>query len=217
MGPKRIVRLMFAAIVALSSAATAQSVTGHAVPGNTDAIIEELVSTPDFGTIYIADGAGDGTVLNDRPATAVKNIVKLQDAAIPVLIRHLDDMRLTSARYRGGVYWNDPVAVPVGYVCLDILSQIVRDNKVLFVQGRRDCDSDGVGACIQPAYYFDSFNYVRKGKSITPGRQVTIVKHNWEYARRRGLVRFRFPSWLERYRSTYFAATASDGNTAMEA
>jgi len=138
--------------------------------GNTDAVIDELASTPDFGIVYIADGAGDGTVLTERPSEAVKKIVMLQDAAIPVLIRHLDDMRPTSAKYKGGAYWDDPIAVPVGYVCLDILSQIVRDNKVLFVQGRRDCDFDGVGACIQAPYYFDPFNYTKSGGSLVPSR-----------------------------------------------
>lgn len=217
MASKHVVRVMFATIAALCSAVAAQNVGGPAAPRHTDAIIEGLVSTPDFGIIYIADGAGDGTVLNDKPSTSVKNVVKVQDAAIPVLIRHLDDMRLTSARYKGGTYWNNPIAVPVGYVCLDILGQIVRDNRALFVQGRRDCDFDGVGACIQPAYYFDPFDYTMNGKRITPGKQVMIAKRNWEYARRRGLVKFRFPSWLERYRSSYFAIATPAGNTAMRA
>lgn len=206
---------MIFAVSALLHCAMAAQNSLRTVPsndsGNTDAVIDELVATPDFGIVYVADGAGDGTVLNDRPSTAVKDIVKIKDAAIPILIRHLDDMRLTSARYKGGGYWNDPIAVPVGYVCLDILSQIVRDNKTLFVEGRRDCDLDGVGACIEPPYYFDPFNYTTNGKRVVPGKQVLIAKRNWEYARNRGLLKFRFPSSLERYTAAYSASEAPAG------
>jgi hypothetical protein len=179
-----------------------------------DVVIEELVSTRDFGVIYIADGAGDGTVLNEKPSAAVKNIVKLRGAAIPVLIRHLDDMRLTSAKYKGGVYWDNPIPVPVGYLCLDILSQIVRDSKRLFVQGRRDCDFDGIGACFQSRYYFDPFNYIKDGQSVLPGKQVLVAKHNWEHARERGLLTFRFPAWLERFSAAYSALATPAGGAA---
>jgi hypothetical protein len=85
--------VIFAISVTLCPVLAAQNVGTPAALGHTDAIIDGLVSTPDFGTIYIADGAGDGTVLNDKPSTAVKNIVKLQGAAIPVLIRHLEEAK----------------------------------------------------------------------------------------------------------------------------
>ncbi|MGB9071049.1 MAG: hypothetical protein WCC22_00125 [Terriglobales bacterium] len=174
--------------------------SGHEVP---EALVDELVSTPDFGIVYIADGAGDGTVLNDKPAGAVKKIVNLRDAAIPVLIRHLDDTRITSAKYKGGAYWDNPIAVPVGYLCLDILSQIVKDKKVLFVQGRRDCDFDGMGACIQSKYYFNPDDYSMRGERLLPGRKVLTAKRNWEAAQKAGLLKFRFPSWLSRFSAAY--------------
>ena len=169
----------------------------------TDAIIDELVSTPDFGIIYIADGAGDGTILNGTPAVSVKKIVSLQDKAIPLLIRHLDDTRITSALYKGGTHWSNPAAVPVGYLCLDILSQIVSDNKTLFVGGERDCDTDWMGSCIQPKYYFDPDAYSGQRNHLVPSRRVMSVQHNWEAAQRNGLLRFRFPSWLDRFKSAY--------------
>jgi hypothetical protein len=169
-----------------------------------DALIDELVSTPNFGVLYIADGAGDGTVLNGSPAPAVKKIVNLRDKAIPLLIRHLDDTRITSARYKGGTHWANPVAVPVGYLCLDILSQIVSGNKTLFVQGQRDCDFDGMGACIQSKYYFDPNAYsVSQSDHLLPNKKVLTVKGNWESARRIGMLKFSFPSWLERFKSAY--------------
>ena len=168
-----------------------------------DALVDELVSTPDFGVVYVADGAGDGTVLNDKPATAVRKIVNLRDAAIPLLIRHLDDTRVTSAKYKGGQYWDNPATVPVGYVCLDILSQIVNDNKVLFVQGRRDCDFDGMGACIQSKYYFSPDEYAVRNNRRFATAKVLAVKHNWETARQAGLLKFRFPSWLARFSAAY--------------
>lgn len=168
-----------------------------------DALVDELVSTPNFGTIYIADGAGDGTVLNERPAAVVRKIVGLHEAAIPLLIRHLDDVRPTSAKYKGGEHWNDPVSVPVGYLCLDILGQIVSDNKVLFVQGQRDCDYDGMGACFQPKYYFNPDDYSIQGARLIPSAKVLAVKKNWEIASRSRALKFRFPSWLERFSSAY--------------
>lgn len=172
-------------------------------PEEPDTLVDELASTPNFGTIYIADGAGDGTLLNERPAEAVKKIVGLRGAAIPLLIRHLDDGRPTSAKYKGGEHWNDPVSVPVGYLCLDILGQIVSDNRLLFVHGQRDCDYDGMGACFQPKYYFNPDEYSSKGEMFVPSAMVLTVKRNWELARRSGLLKFRFPSWLERFSAAY--------------
>ncbi|HZR65332.1 MAG TPA: hypothetical protein VFA85_09305 [Terriglobales bacterium] len=164
--------------------------------GTPEAILDELVSTPDFGIVYIADGAGDGTILNGKPAPAVRKIVNLHEAAIPLLIRHLDDTRLTSAKYKVGKHWAAPMAVPVGYLCLDILSQIVKDNKVLFVDGQRDCDYDGMGACFRP-------KYSRKGARLVAGGIVLAVKQNWMAARQAGLLKFRFPSWLDRFSAEY--------------
>jgi hypothetical protein len=173
---------------------------GQNVP---DALMDELVSTPDLGVVYVADGAGDGSVLNDKPVAAVKKIVNLREAAIPLLIRHLNDTRVTSAKYKGGEHWTTPIEVPVGYLCLDILSQIVNDKKVLFVHGRRDCDYDGMGACFQPKYYFNPDDYSMQGERLVPGRRVLAAKQNWEAARKAGLLKFRLPSWLGRFSAAY--------------
>jgi hypothetical protein len=166
-------------------------------------VIEELLSTPDFGIVYIADGAGDGSVLNETPAVAVKKIVALQSRAIPLLIAHLDDARETSAKYKGGAHWGNPIAVPVGYLCLDILSQLVVDNEILFIQARRDCDFDGMGACIQPKYYFNPDDYSLKAHHLVPDGRVLAAKRNWQRAYKTGMLKFRFPSWLARFSAAY--------------
>jgi hypothetical protein len=168
-----------------------------------ESLIDELVSTANFGVVYVADGAGDGSVLNDKPAAAVKKIVNLRGGAISLLIAHLDDTRLTSARYKGGKHWSDPAGVPVGYVCLDILSQIVKDNKILFVQGRRDCDFDGMGVCIEQKYYFNPDDYSFKGELLVPQKRVLSAKHNWQQVYKTGILEFRFPSWLSRFSAAY--------------
>jgi hypothetical protein len=166
-------------------------------------LVSRLISTPNLGLVYIADGAGDGSVLNTNPTSAVKDILALKEAAIPLLIRHLNDTRLTSARYQGGKYWKSPVEVPAGYICLDILSQIVQDKKQLFVTGHRDCEYDGMGACIRPSYYFRPEDLILMENQHANSNTVITTKKHWEQAYKTGLLKFRLPEWMvERNRTS---------------
>jgi hypothetical protein len=150
-----------------------------------DAALKVLVDA-DFGTVYADDGAGDGTVTykgeligsgpNVKPDPRVKAVVDLKSAAIPLLITHLDDPRPTRIRFQGK-------PVPLGHVALDILTHVIGETNTVFVQ---DCADDGLGACIQPAYYF------RPDASL---QQMKAVKQSWQKLNDvNGLV-FQYPSW----------------------
>ena len=75
--------------------------------GNSAKYIDALVSAPTLVT-YSDDGAADMTVMNvgtnemgfvERPLPAVRDLVRLGPGATPLLIAHLDDARLTSAKF----------------------------------------------------------------------------------------------------------------------
>jgi hypothetical protein len=80
----------------------------------------------------------------------VRAILDLEPSCIPVLVAHLDDQRLTSAKFDGGRFAHAPIQVPLGYICLDILLHATSGNAVHVA----DCADDGLGACVRSGYYF---------------------------------------------------------------
>src|SRR2546423_5108697 len=92
--------------------------------------IDALTSTSSLVT-YSDDAAADATI-TEHPSPEVRAIVKLRSRAIPLLIAHLDDARPTAAKFKEN-------SVPVGYVCLDILTHIVDAPRILI----KDCADDG--------------------------------------------------------------------------
>jgi hypothetical protein len=97
--------------------------------------------------------------------------VRLGSKAIPLLISHLDDTRLTSARFDP----NKRLAIPVGYVCLDILTGIIHAPRIV----TEECETDGLDACIAPGYFFRPDAYGRKGDRYIASRKVHQVKLKW--------------------------------------
>jgi hypothetical protein len=126
----------------------------------------------------------------ENPIQSVRNIVNLGAGAIPLLIAHLDDTRPTSAIFGT----NRPKPVLVGYVCLDMLTHIVRARGLLI----EDCADDGLGACIKDGYYFRPDAYIRDGKRYVARSDVRNVKLKWRQAFLKGLVKFRNPAWWKR-------------------
>jgi hypothetical protein len=154
-----------------------------------DSLIDALTSAPAL-VAYVEDGAAWMSVLDGSSAT-VKAIVSLGAEAIPLLISHLDDTRLTSATFDGGVTRGRPIRVPVGYLCLDILLEIVDDRAPVFI---KDCADDGLGACIEPDYYFRPDEYYPGAwKEYRAREGVRVVKRSWERAYRSKLLHFRSP------------------------
>jgi hypothetical protein len=156
--------------------------------------IDALVKAPKL-TTYSNDGAADATVTEvgsndmgivENPIQSVRDIVNLGANAIPLLIAHLDDTRLTSAIFDP----NRRKPVPVGYVCLDILTNIVRARNILI----ENCVDDGLGACIKRGYYFRPDAYDSEGSRYVAHANVRRVKLKWRQAYLERRVRFRFPS-----------------------
>ena len=170
------------------------------IPAN-EKLIDALVVAPNLYVQYVEDGGRDDSILalceNGDPNVArqnpkeVLNIVALREKAIPLLIECLDDTRPTSATVLFGGYLTDkPVRVPVGHVCLDILTSIVeRNNELIFVEDPSDgfCGDIKDGYCFRPddykAYSDDRF----KNRPI-----VRIVKANWQKAYRDGKIKYNY-------------------------
>jgi hypothetical protein len=173
----------------ISASQTISGAQRHSTKIKSDHYIDALVSYPNFGRVYVEDGAADGSVTSPRsPSQPVKDVLDLGPKAIPLLIEHLDDTRLTSALFEGGFTWGKPIRVPVGHVCLDILMHITRQNRHIFDW---ECGDDGLGACVREGYYFRPDEYYPVGNSGEYIARVGVrfVKANWLKAYRRGWLR----------------------------
>jgi hypothetical protein len=140
---------------------------------------------------YFDDGAADATVTcpddcrNPFPAPVpeVAALMKNPRVTVPLLIDCLADARQTSVQFDGDIGQN-PMKVPVGYVCLDIL--MAWAGKPIGDYG--DC-GDGLGACIDPSYYFrpDDYTHCLNGSCDTRP-WVLAVQQKWKGALRSGLL-----------------------------
>jgi len=165
-------------------------------------LIDALVAAPNLSVRYVEDGAADASVLafyeNGDPSVARQNpkevldVVVLREKAIPLLIECFNDTRPTSATVSLGYLTDKPVRVPVGFICLDILTSIVeRSNKLIFFEDASDgfCGDIKDGFCFRPddykAYDDDRF----KARPI-----VRIVKANWQKAYRNGKIKYDYKS-----------------------
>lgn len=168
-------------IIALSLAAMqTMTLKAHGRSANSR-YIDALISASNLNVTYSGDGAADASV-TESPVPEVRQIINLKAAAILLLISHLDDRRLTAATYveQSG----ERKRVPVGHICLDILTMIVKARSILV----KDCADDGLGACVKAGYYFPPY-----GRSRIAMRK---VKFKWQRAYRAGRIRFAYPAWL---------------------
>jgi len=157
-----------------------------AVPNQDTSNLLDALTRAQFGTVYTSDGAGDGTVTqkgqliesgpNIKPDATVKAIVDLKSSAIPLLISHLDDVPATRTLFDGK-------PAPLGYLALDILTNIIAEPNPVFIP---NCADDGFGACIDPKYYFRPDGSVAAMKA---------VKQNWESLCSTGRLIFSYPNW----------------------
>jgi len=146
-------------------------------------LIDALVSTRDLHVLYMEDAASDSSV-TERPVPEVQGIINLGADAIPLLIEHLNDGRLTAATFKTSQGQGKPRVTgreKVGYVCLDILMSVV-DGPPVWIEG---CGDDGLGACVEPGFYF------RPDEAA--GSVIAGAKTEWQKAYRGGKLKFRTP------------------------
>ena len=164
--------------------------------------LDALVALKGLGEIYIEDGAADGTIAvpegetsRDRMA-AVDPILMCSGKAAPVLIAHVDDTRLTSALFKGGAHRRQPIRVPVGFVCLDLLLNGLSpfDSAVRDPATEND---DGLGMGFLPQFYFRPDSYKIGPGGYRPLPVVYNVKKQWEEALAQGKLQFRHEYWKE--------------------
>lgn len=153
-----------------------------------EALIDALMAYP-FGEIYSEDitrpssitYAGkkvaenvDGVI----PVPAVRAIADLGDPAIPLLISHLTDQRLSRAEYQ-----SQPV--PVAYLALDLLLHMtdMNDERVI-VPG---CEQHGLGDCMQPEFYF--------GPDTKDPNTMASVQKDWYDENKKEPIKFVYPTW----------------------
>jgi hypothetical protein len=198
--PKHILLLAFVGTVLLVPVRT---IAQKRLATNADyhSYIDSLLEVKDFGTHYVEDGAADASVLFptertpifhlDRPSDEVIVLVQLGNKSIPLLIDCLGDGRLTTVRFNGNMTTKF-MNVPVGYVCLDILSTIVKGAPV----SERECGFDGLGACMSNGFYFRPDDYWDCLENI--GRckvrpWIAVVQRNWKREFLQKRLRFRNP------------------------
>lgn len=150
-------QILFAICLLLCAHGLCQTTDNHK-------LIDALVTMPDPGGVYYDDGAGDGSILRSgehkeyvltKPLREVQDIVALKHDSIPLLIDCLTDTRPTRITFTPSRWaapnLSNPIRVPVAFVCLDILSEIVDQHPKIFDV---DCSCDGMGAEYKPGYYF---------------------------------------------------------------
>jgi hypothetical protein len=162
-------------------------------PQRFEELIDALVSAPTLVEYVNSDG-GHASVVEEhedggrwiRPVKEAFAIVDLGPRAIPLLIQHLTDGRLTHAQFRSN--GNAPrSSVPVGFICLDILIGITEDDAALFVP---DCGDDGMGACVNAGFYFLPHAFTRTSKGLRASQRVRAVQANWRAAFEAGRVKY---------------------------
>ncbi len=157
-----------------------------AAPAEYHRYIEPLLEVTDFRTQYFEDGAADSTVLFPEssqppydylmPPAPVTALVRLGDRSIPLLIDCLSDRRITSMRFEGNRI-TQPMNVPLGYVCLDILMNEVSGKPV----SDPSCAEDGLGACMNYGFYFrpdDYYACTDKDCMLRPW--ISVVQRKWK-------------------------------------
>ncbi len=173
--------------------------TKKTVENPNEKLIDALVNAPELQSYY-DDGAGDATVLEIDGDNKVRDLKKevrdillLKQKAIPLLIEHLSDERLTAATFSGGfISPSQTYHVPVGFICLDILTSIIGNNKTVYY--KYECGDDGMGSCINEGFYFRPDDYKSAGKELHQRDIVNIVRKNWEKAYRLGKIKYNFKS-----------------------
>src|SRR5262249_30533400 len=152
-------------------------------------LITALAGSKKLPPIYGDDGVMYNTLL-DGPVPEVEQIVRFGPQAVPLLILHLDDGRLTKTRYLDTGLGKDK-RVPLGHVCFDILTNIVRHKPPMFEEV---CEGDNARACVVEKYSFEPSDFDGERKKRATGR-VRRAKAEWLRAYRKHQIEYQGFSW----------------------
>jgi len=90
----------------------------------------------------------------------------------------------------GGNRITSPMNVPIGYVCLDILMNVVVGRPV----SDPDCANDGLGGCMSYGFYFRPDDYYEcSEKGCFPRPWVSVVRRRWKEAYLNHRLKFHNP------------------------
>ena len=91
------------------------------------------------------------------------------------MIDCLVDGRVSKLRFSGDDI-TKPMNVPVGYICLDILSVVAPGKPASQIE----CPYDGLGVCMNEGFYFRPDDYFRCWSGTCRLRPwVRVVQENW--------------------------------------
>ena len=176
-------RKLFASVLLLGLAFAAVVASAQNRPSAAEERLISALLSVNFENIYADDGAADGTVTDagmvkarygDNAYAKVHQILDLGPRAIPLLLEHLDDLRLSKTLFNGR-------PVPLGHIALDVLIHVAGDNSRIYIA---DCADDGLGACYEPDYYF---------RPDAKRDEMRRVKQKWLRLYRSGAIAFQAP------------------------
>jgi hypothetical protein len=150
-------------------------------------LITDMARSRNMPPVVGDPGVFVNTLLDgDGMPPEVKRILELKEAAIPLLIAHLDDMRLT--RMHSCCF--NPPELTVGDACRNMLSMIVLPAEPMF---DKEClaEEDDKSFCLAEDFDFSIPSYVRRGKRRLPGKEVLTAKRNWLKAYREKKIRYK--------------------------
>lgn len=149
-------------------------------------LITEMAKSKNMPLLFRDEGVFMNTELPDEDngiPPEVRRILELEEKAIPLLIAHLDDMRLTQM----ASCCAEPTPVTVGDACLNILSVISKTTAPMF---ETPCDGDFSNSCLKEEYSFPTSSFTKRGKRRLPTKEVVTAKQNWLKAYRKKQIKF---------------------------
>jgi len=158
-------------------------------------LMTSLTKSRNLPGILGDDGVFVNTALqsDDNMPPEIRSILNLGPRAIPLLINHLDDTRLTRMVYCCFTTDSGSYPVTVGDVSQNILGAIVRHMRPLFdmkCEKEQAEDADGLTVCLEDKYGLSMPAFYKRGKARIPTRETRRAKQNWLKAFRSGRVKY---------------------------
>lgn len=165
-----------------------------------DKLITALIDSEDVRGIF----ADDAMYLYTQ-APEIQEIFALGKKAIPLLIAHLDDKRLTGVRTSSATFKKtEEFQVTIGAACFDLLNYIIREDARFFDQDclkdLRECGEGHTSSCANARYtvfpedFWAGETRVRgnlwEGKTLVVKKRVVRAKRRWQNAYRKGWIRY---------------------------